>query len=91
MKKLAIALAVTVVSFSSMSAYAGGWGKSNSGSLINISPKVDLGDIAALNDVLNGAVIGNGNTVGDILSDNGILNGNVLGILSGNSYKLKKH
>ncbi|TPI14365.1 hypothetical protein FJW06_10335 [Mesorhizobium sp. B4-1-3] len=93
MKKFVFALtAAVVVSFSPAGAYAGGWGGS-SGSLINVSPNVNLG---ALNGVLNGNNILNGNVV------SGILNGNktnvVSGILSGigvnvgsNNYSLKKH
>ncbi|MEZ2330437.1 hypothetical protein AB6802_11970 [Mesorhizobium sp. RCC_202] len=93
MKKFSLALtAAVVVSFSSVGAYAGGWG-GGSGSLINVSPNVNLD---ALNGVLNGNNILSGNVV------SGILNGNktnvVSGILSGiginlgsNNYSLKKH
>lgn len=97
MNKFVFTLTAAVVSFSTVGAYAGGWGGGgNSGSLINVSPSVDLGKVTALNGVLSGNNILSGNVV------SGILNGNntnvVSGILSGigvnigtNSYSLKKH
>ncbi len=81
MYKLAIAAATaTVFAFLPMSAQAGGWGgksswssKSHYGGLLNVSPSIDLGNIAALNGlgILNGS---------PILSGNSILSGNNTGI-----------
>lgn len=102
MKKYAFALAVAVVSFSTVGAYAGGFGRHGgnagvSSGLINISPSVGLGDVTALNNVLSGNAILSGNNV------SGILNGNTTNVLSGilgsvgnavsqgNSYKLGRH
>ena len=103
MKKFAIVLTAAVVSFSTVSAYAGGFGShgnsiNSGGVLINISPGIALGDIG----ILNGSPIlsGNNTQVG------GILNGVGVGILGvgtglskvtntilggGNTYKLGKH
>lgn len=103
MKKFAIVLTAAVVSFSTVSAYAGGFGSrgngnNSGGGLINISPGIALGDIG----ILNGSPIlsGNNTQVG------GILNGVGVGILGvgtglskvtnsilggGNTYKLGKH
>lgn len=88
MKKIAFVLAVSSASLMSAAANAGGWGGS-SGGLVNISPTVDVGNVAALNHVLNGNVIGSGNVVSGLLGGNsiGILNGNRTGILGG--YKLR--
>jgi hypothetical protein len=99
MKKYALALAV--VSFSTVGAYAGGFGHGGnhgfSSGLINISPSIGLGDVTALNDVLSGNAILSGNNV------SGILNGNTTNVLSGilgsvtnvvtqgNSYRLRRH
>ena len=95
MKKFVLALTVAAVSFSTVGANAGGWGGGgNSGSLINVSPSIDLGKITALNGVLNNNNILNGNVVSGVLSGN---NTNVVsGILSGiglnvGNYSLKKH
>lgn len=94
MKK--ILMTAIVVSMSTVASYAGGWG-GGSNSLINVSPSVDLGDVTALNGILNGNAILNGNNVSDVLNGNqtgvgnGILSGIGVGILSGNSYKLRKH
>jgi hypothetical protein len=102
MKKYAFALAVAVVSFSTVGAYAGGFGRHGgntgfSSGLINISPSIGLGDVTALNNVLSGNGILSGNNV------SGILNGNTTNVLSGilgsvgnavsqgNSYKLRRH
>lgn len=96
MKKFAIVLAAAVVSFSTAGAYAGGWG-GNSGSLINVSPSVDLGKVTALNGVLNGNGILSGNVVSGILDGNktnvlsGVLGGIGVNVLGGNSYKLSGH
>ncbi|MBN9257260.1 MULTISPECIES: hypothetical protein [unclassified Mesorhizobium] len=96
MKKFAIVLAAAVVSFSTVGAYAGGWG-GNSGSLINVSPSVDLGKVTALNGVLNGNGILSGNVVSGILDGNktnvlsGVLSGVGVNVLGGNSYKLSGH
>lgn len=93
MNKLAFVITAAVVSFSTVGAYAGGWG-GNSGSLINVSPSIDLGKITALNGVLSGNNILNGNVVSGILDGNktnvlgGILNGVGVNVLGGNSYKL---
>lgn len=95
MKK--ILMTAIVVSMSTVASYAGGWGGGGSNSLINVSPSVDLGDVTALNGILNGNAILSGNNVSDILNGNqtgvgnGILSGIGVGVLSGNSYKLKKH
>jgi hypothetical protein len=105
MNKFAFVLSVAAVSFYTVSADAGGFGKKNStiggntgvsSGLINVSPSIGLGNVNVLNDVLSG------NVVSGILSGNnvatGILNGvGVTGIgsnLIGNntSYKLNgKH
>jgi len=106
MKKYAFALAVAVVSFSTAGAYAGGFGGHgskgggfeghsgnggvSSGSLINVSPSIGLGNIAALNNVLNGTAIlsGSGNST-NILS--GIL-GSVSSVLNqGNSTRTSQN
>ncbi len=101
MKKYTFALAVAVVSFSTVGAYAGGFGRHGgnhgfSSGLINVSPSIGLGDITALNGVLSGNAILSGNNV------SGILNGNTTNVLSGilgsvtnvvtqgNSYKLRR-
>ena len=93
MKKYALMLAVAVVSLSSVTAEAGGWGNNKkSAPLVNVSPSVDLGKIV-IGDVLNGNNILSGNIVSGILNGNktGILSGIGVGILSGNkSYSLKK-
>jgi hypothetical protein len=95
MNKFVFALTAAVVSFSTVGAYAGGWGSSNkSGSLINVSPSIDLGKITALNGVLNDNNILSGNVVSGILDGNktnvvsGVLSGIGLNVLGGNSYKL---
>src|SRR6185312_15661586 len=98
MKKLIIAFVVAAVSFSVVSAQAGGWGRSSHGNsfssgLVNISPAVGLGDVNLLNgiSVLNGSGILSDNRLSGILSGNGLLSGNGIlsgigvGILSGNS------
>jgi hypothetical protein len=102
MKKFALVLTAAAVSFSTLGAEAGGWGKHRSGGntafssgLINISPSIGLGDVTALNNVLSGNAIlsGNETNVG-ILSGigvSGILNGVGVNVLGGNSYKLRKH
>lgn len=82
MKKYAFALTVAVCSFSTVGAYAGGFGHRGgstgmSSGLINISPSIGLGDITALNNVLSGNAILSGNVV------SGILNGNNTNVLSG--------
>lgn len=90
MKK--ILMTAIVVSMSTAVSYAGGWGGGGSNSLVNVSPSVDLGNVTALNGILNG------NNVSDILSGNqtgigngvGILGGIGTGIIGGNAYKLKK-
>lgn len=101
MKKFTLVLTAAAVSFSTVGADAGGWGKTRTGGntgvssgLINISPSIGLGDITALNDVLNGNAIlsGNKTNVG-ILSGigvSGILSGIGLNVLGGNSYKLHR-
>lgn len=98
MNKYVFALTAAVVSFSTVGAYAGGWGGGGrSGSLINVSPSIDLGKITALNGVLNGNNILSGNVVSGILDGNktnvvsGILSGIGLNVLGGNSYKLSGH
>ncbi|MBN9220402.1 MAG: hypothetical protein J0I79_20840 [Mesorhizobium sp.] len=74
---------------------SGGWG-GNSGSLINISPTIDLGKIGVLNNLLNGNNILSGNLVEGILSGNktslvgGVLSGIGINLAGGNSYKLGK-
>lgn len=105
MKKYAFALAVAVVSFSTVGAYAGGFGRHGgnhggntgvSSGLINISPSIGLGDVTALNNILSGNAILSGNNVSGILNGNttnvlsGIL-GSVTNVVSqGNSYKLRR-
>jgi len=97
MNKFVFAITAAVVSFSTVGAYAGGWGGGgSSGSLINVSPSVDLGKVTALNGILNGNNILSGNVVSGILNGNktnvvsGILSG--IGVNLGNSsYSLKKH
>ncbi|RJG44594.1 hypothetical protein [Mesorhizobium sp. DCY119] len=87
MKTIIYALTATVVSFSAVSAHAGGWGSntgnfSQSSGLINVSPSIGLGNIGLGVNLLNGSPILSGN---NILSGNstGILNGNSTGILTG--------
>ncbi|MER9367671.1 hypothetical protein NKI66_16930 [Mesorhizobium sp. M0518] len=81
MNKFTVILAAVAVASSVGAAEAGcgcggsgGWG-GNSGSLINVSPSIDLGKITALNDVLSG---------------NNILSGLGVNLLGGNSYRLGK-
>lgn len=97
MKKLVLTLAATVVSLSTVTADAGGWGsnggKKDQKALINVAPSVDLGKLNLLNGTtllsgLNVSGILNGNTTGVV---SGVLSGIGIGILGGNSYKLKKH
>lgn len=103
MKKFVFALTAVVVSFSTVGAYAGGFGGStklfggNSGvssGLINVSPSIGLGNIKALNNILSGNAILSGNVVSGILNGNKTNVGNgILGtvgatILGGNSYKM---
>lgn len=86
MKKIVIVLAAAVVSFSTASAFAGGFGGSrgnannSAGGLINVAPGIALGDVNLLNgiSVLNGSPIlsGNNTQVG-----NGLLNGIGVGVL----------
>jgi hypothetical protein len=92
MKKfVAIAAVVTAVSFSAVSAQAGGWGYNGqntySSGLINVSPSLKTGNIGVLNGlgvgILNGSPIASGNVVQGILSGNDVLGGN--GVLNGNS------
>lgn len=96
MKKFALVLTAAMVSFSTVGAYAGGWGGS-SGSLINVSPSIGLGQVNALNGVLNGNNILSGNVVSGILDGNktnvltGVLSGVGVNVLGGNSYKLGGH
>ncbi|MBZ9741697.1 MULTISPECIES: hypothetical protein [unclassified Mesorhizobium] len=94
MKKFALVLTAAMVSFSTVGAYAGGWGGGSSGSLINVSPSIGLGQVNALNGVLNGNNILSGNVVQGILNGNktnvlsGVLSGIGVNVLGGNSYKL---
>lgn len=96
MKKFALVLTTAMVSFSTVGAYAGGWGGSSS-SLINVSPSIGLGQVNALNGILSGNNILSGNVVQGILDGNktnvlsGILNGVGANVLGGNSYKLGGH
>ena len=94
MNKFVFVLAISATSLMSAAAHAGGWGGS-SGGLLNISPTVDVGNIAALNDIANGNVIGSGNVVTGIIGGNGVgILGSGTGLLGGNktgifkSYKL---
>ncbi|MDF3212810.1 hypothetical protein EN962_20690 [Mesorhizobium sp. M7A.F.Ca.CA.001.09.2.1] len=93
MKKFALVLTAAMVSFSTVGAYAGGWGGS-SGSLINVSPSIGVGQVTALNGILSGNNILSGNVVQGILNGNktnvltGVLSGIGVNVLGGNSYKL---
>jgi hypothetical protein len=69
MKTFAIIATAAAFALSPVAAHAGGWGKS-SGSFLNLSPSVDVGNVG----VLNGSAI---------LSGNNILSGNAVGILNG--------
>ena len=92
-KTIVTLVTAAAVSLSVGAAHAGGWGskghKARSGSLVNVSPSVDVGDITALNGnrILNNSAIlsGNSTNVG-----NGILSGIGVGILSGNKSGGKK-
>ena len=85
---------------STVAAHAGGWNNGGSASqskgLVNISPSAGVGDVTALNNILNGNAILSGNNVSGILNGNttgitsGVLQGIGVGVLSGNGYKLKK-
>ncbi|QKD03168.1 hypothetical protein [Mesorhizobium loti] len=95
MKKFALVLTAAMVSFSTVGAYAGGWG--GGGSLINVSPSIGLGQVNALNGILSGNNILSGNVVSGILDGNktnvltGVLSGIGVNVLGGNSYKLGGH
>jgi hypothetical protein len=85
MNKFTVILATAVVSFTAVSAHAGGWGSkgnnnNSSGGLINVAPAVALGDIKLLNglSILNKSPILSGNNT---VLGNGILSGIGLGIL----------
>lgn len=74
----------------------GGWGGSATGSLINVSPSIDLGKVTALNDILGSNNLLSGNVISGILDGNktnivgGVLSGIGVNVLGGNSYKLGK-
>ena len=92
-KLLSLVVVTTALSFSVVTADAGGWGKRGqrgyhdnhnnySSGLLNVSPDLDLGDINLLNG--NSILSGNRTSIG-----NGILGGALIGILGGNSYTSK--
>ena len=89
---VAFATVATALSFSAVTAQAGGWGSSgwgnngnsntSAGGLVNVSPSIQTGNIGVLNGIkiLNGSPIASGNVVSGILSGNGVLSGNNTGV-----------
>lgn len=103
MKKFAAFTALAAaLSLSAVPAQAGGWGGSSykhnnySSGLINVSPSVKLGNIRALNGILNKSPILSGNSIlsgnntglGILGNGNGLLN-NILGTAGGGKGKGK--